>query len=583
MRKTKIVCTIGPTSESIEMLRELIRAGLDVARLNFSHGTHAEHLERINSIRQVAAEEGKHIAIMLDTKGPEIRIGTFATGSTTLEPGDPFTLTTEKILGTRDRVTVTYEGLPQDVLPGDRLLLDDGLIEIKVEQVVGSEIHCRTVVGGVVSNRKGINVPGKRVNLPAISVQDEADLKFGVDHNVDFIAASFMRSAADVFAIRKMLEKFGATIPIIAKIENKEGVDNLDSILKVVDGLMVARGDMGVEFPAEEVPIIQKQMIQKCNATGKPVITATQMLDSMIRNPRPTRAEASDVANAIYDGTDAIMLSGETANGKYPLESVQLMARIAERTERALPYEEYRTHRFVSPSPTVTNAISHATVQAAAELCAAAIVTSTQSGWTARMVSKYRPNAPIVAVTTDAQAARRLNLVWGVYPVMGEHISTTDEMMEVAVLRSLQAGYIKNGDLVVITAGIPVGVPGTTNLLKVHVVGDVLARGMGLGALNAEGKVCIARSAAEAIAKVNVGDILVTHSTDRDYMPALEKVSGIICEEGGLTSHAAIVGLNLGIATIVGVNGAMSILHDAELVTMDGGRGLVYRGHAKVR
>lgn len=583
MRKTKIVCTIGPTSESKEMFRELIRSGLDVARLNFSHGTHAEHLGRIKLIREVSAEEGKHVAIMLDTKGPEIRIGTFAEGAITLQPGDRISLTTERVDGNKERVSVKYEGLPRDVTPGDRLLLDDGLIELRVEGVTDTDVQCRTVVGGVLSNRKGLNVPGKRVNLPVISPQDEADLKFGIEHQVDFIAASFMRSAADVFAIRKFLEKLGASIPIIAKIENKEGVDNLDAILKVVDGLMVARGDMGVEFPAEEVPIIQKQMIHKCNAAGKPVITATQMLDSMIRNPRPTRAEASDVANAIYDGTDAIMLSGETASGKYPLESVQTMARIAERIEQTLPYEEHLTKRNISPSPTITNAISHATVQAATELGAAAIVTSTQSGWTARMVSKYRPQAPIVAVTTSEQAARQLNLSWGIYPVLGETITSTDEMMEVSVLRSLEAGFIKNGDLVVITAGIPVGVPGTTNLLKVHVVGDVLVRGMGIGPLNAEGKVCVARSAEEANAKMHKGDILVTHSTDKDYMPALEKAAGMIVEEGGLTSHAAIVGLNLGIATIVGVNGAASILSDGQLVTIDGARGLVYKGHAKVR
>jgi len=565
------------------MLRALVRAGLDVARLNFSHGTHAEHLERIKRIRQIAAEEGKFVAIMLDTKGPEIRIGTFIEGSITLQPGDSFKLTTQQVVGTKDMVSVTYQGLPNDVQPGDRLLLDDGLIELRVESIMGDEVHCKTVVGGVLSNRKGVNVPGKRVNLPAISPQDEADLKFGAEQHVDYIAASFMRSTADVLAIRKYLEKFGANIPIIAKIENKEGVDNLDSILKVAEGLMVARGDMGVEFPAEDVPIIQKQMIQKCNALGKPVITATQMLDSMIRNPRPTRAEASDVANAIFDGTDAVMLSGETASGKYPLESVQTMARIAERTDSALPYDHNLKLKNISTNNTVTNAISHATVQAAAELEAAAIVTSTQSGWTARMVAKYRPKAPIVAVTTDEQAARRLNLLWGVYPILGEPISSTDEMMDIAVQRSLQAGFIKNGDLVVITAGVPVGVPGTTNLLKVHVVGDVLVRGMAIGSLSAEGKVVIARSAAEALAKVQIGDILVTHSTDREYMPAFEKAAGIVTEEGGLTSHAAIVGLNLGKATIVGVNGATSILHEGQAVSLDGSRGLVYKGYARVR
>lgn len=580
MRKTKIVCTIGPASEEREMLRSLIRAGLNVARLNFSHGTHEEHLVRIRLIREVAAEEGKYVAIMLDTKGPEIRIGTFAEGPISLTPGDTFILTTESVPGTRERVSVTYKGLPNDVVPGDRLLLDDGLLEIKVEGTSETEVFCRVVVGGPLSNRKGLNVPGKRVNLPAISAQDEADLRFGIAQGVDFIAASFMRTAADVLAIRKFLERNGASIPIIAKLENKEGVDNLDAILKVADGLMVARGDMGVEFPAEEVPIIQKQMIQKCNAAGKPVITATQMLDSMIRNPRPTRAEASDVANAVYDGTDAIMLSGETASGKYPLESVQTMARIAERTEQAIAYDTYVGRKHGS---TVTDAISHATVQAAAELGAAAIITSTQSGWTARMVAKYRPKAPIIAVTTEETTARRLNLLWGVYPVMGETITTTDEMMQEAVLRSLGAGFIRNGDLVVITAGVPVGVPGTTNLLKVHVVGDVLARGTGIGQHNSEGRICIAKNAAEAESKLQPGDILVTPATDRDYMGVLEKAGGIIAEEGGLTSHAAIVGLNLNKATIVGVNGATRILKDGEMVTLDGSRGLIYKGQTQVK
>jgi pyruvate kinase len=491
-------------------------------------------------------------------------------------------LTTAKISGDSERVSVSYLDLPKDVHPGDRLLLDDGLLELRVEAVSGEDIYCRVVVGGPLSNRKGVNVPGKRVNLPALSAQDEADLRFGVENNVDFIAASFMRSASDVHDIRKFLERMGANIPIIAKIENKEGIDNLDAILKVADGLMVARGDMGVEFPPEEVPLIQKEMIKKCNLAGKPVITATQMLDSMIRNPRPTRAEASDVANAIFDGTDAIMLSGETASGKYPVEAVQTMSRIAQRAEQAIPYGEYSQRRSATGS-TTTDAISHATVQAANELSAAAIVTSTQSGWTARMVSKYRPRAPIVAVTTEQQTACRLNLLWGVYPIIGEVITNTDELMESAVNHSLRSGFIRNGDLVVITAGVPVGVPGTTNLLKVHVVGDVLVRGTGIGSLVAEGTARVVRTAEEAVANVRPGDILVAPATDRDYMPALAVVSGVITEEGGLTSHAAIIGINLSLATIVGVNGATSMLKDGQLITMDSNRGLVYKGHATVK
>ncbi len=583
MRKTKIVCTIGPASDDPEVLRQIVRAGMDVARLNFSHGTHEDHAARVSRIRQIAAEEGKHIALMLDTKGPEIRIGTFARGSVELAGGDEFTLTVQPEEGTDRRVSVTYDKLPQDIKVGDRLLLDDGLIEMSVTAINGPDIVCRVIVGGVLSNRKGINIPSRRVNLPTISARDEADLKFGIEHGVDYIAASFMRNSTDVHEIRKFLETHGAEIPIIAKIENKEGIDNLDAILKFSDGLMVARGDMGVEFPAEEVPIIQKRMIEKCNRVGKPVITATQMLDSMIRNPRPTRAEASDIANAIFDGSDAIMLSGETASGKYPVESVLTMARIAERSERALAFDDRRRRRTESTVSTTTDAISHATVQVADELGAAAILTSTQSGSTARMVSKYRPKAPVVAVTTEASVARRMNLLWGVYPVTGNIIHSTDELMDNAVKRSLEEGFIRNGDLVVITAGIPVGVPGTTNLLRVHVVGDVVARGSGIGSMVSEGTACVVRSAEEADRFLQRGDILVAPSTDSEYMNALQRAGGIVTEEGGLTSHAAIVGLNLGIPTIVGVSGITRLLSTGTLVTIDSTRGLVYRGHAKVK
>lgn len=583
MRKTKIVCTIGPASDSPEQLRALIRAGLDVARHNFSHGTHDEHLVRIAKVRAAAEAEGKHVAIMLDTKGPEIRIGTFANGPIELIPGSLFTLTTQVVPGTSEQVSVSYLNLPREVIPGDRLLLDDGLLELKVEQTTASTVVCRVIVGGPLSNRKGVNVPGKTLSLPALSPQDEADLKFGVEQGVDYIAASFMRSANDVYAVRRFLEGLGSDIPIIAKIENKEGVDNLEAILKVADGLMVARGDMGVEFPAEEVPLIQKEMIKRGNALGKPVITATQMLDSMMRNPRPTRAEASDIANAIFDGTDAIMLSGETASGKYPLESVLTMARIAARTEQALTLGTTTADACQVRSATVTDAISHATVQVATELEAAAIITPTHSGWTARMVAKHRPQAPVIAITTSAVVARRLNLLWGVIPIVGTPIATTDDLIEGSVKRALQGNLIKNGDLVVITAGIPVGVPGTTNVLKVHVVGDVLARGTGIGAKNAEGKICVARSAAEANAKTKDGDILVTLATDSEYIAAMERAAGIITEEGGLTSHGAIVGLNLNKATIVGINGATSILKDGQVVTIDGERGLVYQGQTRIR
>lgn len=582
MRHTKIVATIGPTSDSPHILVSLLQAGVDVARLNFSHGTHEEHRQRFTAIRAAAGEVGKHVPIILDTKGPEIRLGTFRQGRVELADGQEFSLFTTEREGDEKGVSISYKELAHDVEVGDRVLIDDGLMELAIKAIEVDRIVCRVITGGMVSNRKGVNVPGRILRLPALSTADEADIRFGASLGCDFIAQSFVRSAADVLALRKLLEELSVDIPIIAKIENRQGVQNLAEVLKVADGIMVARGDMGVEIPTEEVPLIQKNMIDACNRLGKPVITATQMLDSMIRSPRPTRAEASDVANAIFDGTDAVMLSGETANGRYPLEAVQTMARIAVRTEQALDYAEMLKKRAVSVSPSVTDAISHGTVQAAADLGAAAIITSTQSGSTARMVSRYRPQAPVIAVTTEARVARRLNLSWGVVPMVGEVFDNTDQMIEEAVTQAQTAGHVKSGDLVVLTAGVPVGVPGTTNLLKVHIVGDVLARGMGIGSKPARGQVVVARNAKEAVAKLQKGNILVTVGTDRDYMAVLDKAAGLIVEEGGLTSHAAIVALNLGLPVIVGVTGATSLLTDNQLVTLDTARGLVYRGEAHI-
>jgi pyruvate kinase len=407
---------------------------------------------------------------MLDTKGPELRIGRFSAGSVTLEPGASFTITTEPVTGGPDAVSVNYPGLPLIARPGDRLLLDDGLLELEVASVRGPAVVCKVVVGGQLSDRKRISIPGRRLNLPTLSADDKDDLLFGIENRVDMVAASFMRSAADVRQVKSFLAEHGSNIPVIAKIESREGIENLDSILRVADGLMVARGDLGVELPAEDVPIIQKQMIQKCRKAGKPVITATQMLDSMIRNPSPTRAEVSDVANAVFDGTDAVMLSGETASGMYPVESVHTMARIAQRAEMALQYTDAAAPRMGSASMPVTDAIGHATVQIAAELRAAAIITSTKSGWTARMIARHRPRTMIIAVATDLHTTRTLNLLWGVYPILGEDIATTDEMILIAVNKAVEAGYARPGDTVIITAGVPVGVSGTTNLIKVHEV-----------------------------------------------------------------------------------------------------------------
>ncbi|MBE3587688.1 MAG: pyruvate kinase [Thermoanaerobacteraceae bacterium] len=582
MRKTKIICTIGPACEKVETLMAMMRAGMNVARLNFSHGTHEEHARRIAAIREAAGRVGKNVAILLDTRGPEIRLGYLEKEPVTLQAGQRVVLTTENIKGTVERLPITYAGLPRDVAPGNSILIADGRIELRVLDASDKEIFCEVVHGGELTSQKGVNLPGVPVNLPAITEQDVRDIQFGIDQGLDFIAASFIRKGADVLAIRRILEERGADMDIIAKIESREGLDNLDEIIKVANGIMVARGDLGVGIPVEEVPLVQKTIIQKCNQAGKPVITATQMLESMINNPRPTRAEASDVANAILDGTDAIMLSGETAAGNYPVEAVETMARIARRTEEALPYQEILARKGRALARTVTDAISHATCTTAQDLGAAAIITSTETGHTAKMVSKYRPKAPIIAVTPEARVLRKLALVWGVQPLLVGHTHDTDSMIASAIEVSLSADLIKPGDLVVITAGIPAGVHGTTNLLKVHTVGDILARGQGIGARAVSGRVRICRTSRDALEKVEPGDILVTPATDREYVPAMEKAAALITEVGGLTSHGAIVGLECGIPVVVGVDGATSILTDGETVTVDGQRGLIYRGTARV-
>ncbi|GAA4712051.1 pyruvate kinase [Brevibacillus fulvus] len=582
LRKAKIICTIGPASESVETLKKLIEAGMNVARLNFSHGSHEEHEARIKNIRQAARETGKQVAILLDTKGPEIRTGTLAVDAVELVEGNRITLTTEEVAGTAERVSITYENLPEDVEIGSTILIDDGLIGLTVEEIRGSEIVCLIKNGGVLKSKKGVNVPGVKIKLPGITAKDAQDIEFGIRQNVDFIAASFVRKASDILEIREILERHEAVIDIIAKIENQEGVDNVDEILAVADGIMVARGDLGVEIPAEEVPLVQKMLIKKCNELGKPVITATQMLDSMQRNPRPTRAEASDVANAIFDGSDAIMLSGETAAGKYPVESVETMNRIALRTEAELNYREILHQQSFKKQVTITDALSQAVANAALDLSAAAIITATESGHTARMVSKYRPKAPIVAVTPNEGVVRRLSIVNGVYPLLGEVVNTTDEMLELSVSKALEAEYVRHGDLVVITAGVPVREVGTTNLMKIHVIGDIIAKGQGIGRKVVTGKVIIANSAQEAAQKMEDGAILVTIGTDSDMIETFKRATAVITTEGGLTSHAAIVGLNLNVPVIVGVQNAMEVLHDGKIVTVDSGRGHIYTGQARI-
>ena len=585
MRKTKIVCTIGPASESPEVLEQLIEAGMNVARLNFSHGSHEEHAGRIAAIRDAAEKIGKPVGILLDTKGPEIRTHTMENGELHLVTGQVIDISMTEVVGNENVFSVTYEQLIEDVDQNDIILLDDGLIELRVlaKDMERGLIHTIVENAGVLKNKKGVNVPGVSIKLPGITEKDAQDILFGIEQGVDFIAASFVRTAKDVLEIRELLEQNnGSHIQIIPKIENQEGVDNIDAIIEVSDGLMVARGDLGVEIPAEEVPLVQKSLIKKCNQVGKPVITATQMLDSMQRNPRPTRAEASDVANAIMDGTDAIMLSGETAAGLYPVESVQTMYKIAERTEQALDYRQVVSQRSREKEATMTEAISQAVAYTSINLNAKAVLAPTESGNTARMISKYRPGVPIVAVTGSVNTAQMLTLVWGVQPVVCQRVQTTDEILELAVDEALKHNYVDHGDVVVITAGVPVGEAGTTNLMKVHVIGDLLARGQGVGKASVVGKAVVAKNAAEASAYETEGCILVTVGSDREMMPVIENCAGIITEEGGLTSHAAVVGLSLGIPVIVGVKEATTLIRHGQEITMDAETGVIYKGHASV-
>lgn len=585
MRKTKIVCTIGPASESPEMLEKLIDAGMNVARLNFSHGNHEEHANRIAAIRDAAERMKKPVGILLDTKGPEIRTHSMENGELHLVTGQVIDISMTEVLGNKSRFSITYDQLIEDVDQNDIILLDDGLIELRVlaKDTEQGLIHTIVENAGILKNKKGVNVPGVSVKLPGITDKDAADILFGIEQGIDFIAASFVRTAKDVLEIRELLEQNnGSHIQIIPKIENQEGVDNIDEIIEVSDGLMVARGDLGVEIPAEEVPLVQKSLIKKCNQVGKPVITATQMLDSMQRNPRPTRAEASDVANAIMDGTDAIMLSGETAAGLYPVESVATMNKIAIRTENALDYRAIVSTRSREKEANMTEAISQAVAYTSINLGVKAVLAPTESGNTARMIAKYRPGVSIIAVTSQPNVAQKLTLVWGVKPILTQRVSTTDEILELSVDEALKHEFVSHGDVVVITAGLPVGEAGTTNLMKVHVIGDLLARGQGIGKLSVVGNAIIANNAAEALAYDTEGAIIVTVGSDREMMPAIEKCAGIITEEGGLTSHAAVVGLSLGIPVIVGVKEATSLIQHGQEITMDAETGVIYKGHASV-
>lgn len=576
MRKTKIVCTLGPASESEEIIRQLIEGGMDVARINFSHGTHEEHQKKLDILFRLREEMKVPVAALLDTKGPEIRLGTFANGRETLEAGDKFTLTTEVMEGSKEKASITFAGLPGDVKIGDSILIDDGLIEMRVDSIEGCEIHCTVLNGGEVSNRKGINVPNVSLSMPYISERDQSDILFGIKAGFDFIAASFVRNAQDVQQLRDLLkENGGENIKIISKIENAEGVNNIDEIIRVSDGIMVARGDMGVEIPFEKVPKIQKDIIKKVYYSGKMVITATQMLESMTENPRPTRAEATDVANAIYDGTSAIMLSGETAAGKYPVEAVRTMAKIAIETENDIDYSG-RFRRFEENSiRNVANAISHATCTTAYDLEAAAIITVTESGQTARMISKYRPEMPIVGCTVNKKVYHQLALSWGVTPILCEAQDNADALFDHAVNRAKEEKLISDGNLVVITAGVPLGIPGTTNLLKVQTVGDVILTAKGIGNQHVRAAVCVAKSESEARQNFRAGDILVMDQTSNAIMDLLKKASGIIVSSKDENCHAAIVGLTLDIPVLVGACNCTNVLRSGTTIILDAEKGIV--------
>lgn len=582
MRKTKIICTLGPATDDEKVLRKLLLSGMDVARVNMSHGSHEDAKMRIDEVKKLREELDIPVAVLLDTKGPEIRTGDFSSGPVILSEGQDFTLTTDDIDGDSTRCSVTFKSLPQELQNGDKVLIDDGLIELHVVRCTETDVICKVINGGAVSSHKGINIPNVKLSLPFLSEADKADIAFGVEQDIDFIAASFTRSANDIMLLRKELKKLGRNdIRICAKIENHEGVENIDEIIRVSDSIMVARGDLGVEIPLEEIPILQKQIIQKVYEAGKQAITATQMLDSMIKNPRPTRAESTDVANAIYDGTSAIMLSGETAAGKYPVESVRTMARIAVKTEQDINYIEKFRKRDIVERTDVTSAISHATCTTAHDLGAVAILTVSKTGQTARMISKYRPECPIICGTTDPKVRRQMNLSWGVKPIMVEEKDNTDELFTHVVDVAQELGLIQNGDLTVITAGVPLGVSGTTNLLKVHLVGDILVSGEPVTKQSACGRLCVCKNEDEALKNFTDGDILVIPKTTNALHLIIRAAKGVIAEEEGVNSHAAIVCLALDKPVLVGAKNATSILKSGTVVTLDGNRGTVYSNSPK--
>ena len=582
MRKTKIICTLGPSTDKDGVLRELIANGMNVARFNFSHGSHEEHKGRLDLLKSLREELGKPVAALLDTKGPEIRLKDFKNGTEMLEAGQAFTLTTRDVEGTKEICSITYKDLPQDVAPGGTIMLDDGLIKLQIQTVNDTDIVCTVLNNGKIKNKKGVNVPGVHLSMPYMSQRDKDDIIFGIEQGFDFIAASFVRTAQDVYEIRNLLNEYDSNIRIIAKIENREGVNNIDSILAAADAVMVARGDLGVEIDFTELPGIQKTIIDRSFSFGKPIVTATQMLDSMIVNPRPTRAEISDVANAIYDGTSAIMLSGETAAGAYPVEALKTMSAIAERTEQEGFHLRGRTMDSNPGKISVSDATAHAACLTARDVNAAAIVTVSESGTTARLLSKYRPQQPIIACVMKEQVQRQLSLSWGITSLMMPLAHSTDELIEMSTALAKENGFLHDGELAVVTAGVPVGISGTTNMIKIHMVGNCLATGVGVGPENAEvsnatGKACVCRTLDEVHAKFKPGMVLVVPSTSNEMLNYVRDAAALVVEEPGLNSHAAIAGKALLKPTVVGAVGATSHIRDGLMIAVDCAHGSVQR------
>lgn len=580
MKRTKIVATIGPTSDSEEILRTLFQEGLDVCRLNFSHGSQEEHKVRIDRIKKIREELDLPIGIMLDTKGPEIRLGQFKDDkSVELKAEHQFILTVRDVLGDENIASVSYGDLARDMEVGAKILIDDGLVGLEVVDIQDTEIICTVLNGGMISGRKGVNVPDTNLTLPALTEKDISDIQFGLDQGIDFIAASFVRNREDVLGIRRVLEDYGDfNTMIISKIESTGGMENIDEIIETSDGIMVARGDLGVEIETEEVPLAQKEIIRKCNIAGKAVITATQMLDSMIRNPRPTRAEANDVANAVLDGTSAVMLSGETANGKYPLEAVQTMRKIVEVTEKSIDYRELLRKRIEEISNTTTNAIGKSTCTIAQDLNARAIITATTSGFTTRAISKFRPKCDIIAATTSKRVRRQLNLEWGVDSVLVDKFEDTDKMIEGSLQESINKQLVDSGDKVILTAGVPVGLAGSTNLIKVETISEIVGKGIGFGDSSVTARAVVANSEEDLVANFNDGDIIITRSTDKEMVKFMERASAIITEEAGYTSHGAVTGVSLGKPTVVGVKNITEKINIGDLITVNAEDGTIRKG-----